>query len=79
LCCTNKEEIVVEELVKLVMQKTGLAQGTAMITLSLVINYLRTKLPDKTVDQIDDLLGGERTVEIMNHYLKRAGKEFSEE
>lgn len=68
-----------EELVKLVMQKTGLAQGTAMITLSLVINYLRTKLPDKTVDQIDDLLGGERTVEIMNHYLKRAGKEFSEE
>lgn len=68
-----------EELVKLVMQKTGLAQGTAMITVSLVINYLRDKLPEKTVDQIDDLLGGDRTVEIMNHYLKRAGKEFGEE
>jgi hypothetical protein len=68
----------VEELVKLVMQKTGLAQGTAMITVSLVINYLRDKLPDQAVDQIDELLGGDRTVEIMNHYLKRAGKGLGE-
>jgi hypothetical protein len=79
LCLSDKEIIVVEELVKLVVQKTGLAQGTAIITVSLVISYLRDKLPDPVVAQIDDLLGGDKTVEIMNHYLKRAGKELGEE
>jgi hypothetical protein len=69
----------VGELVKLVVQKTGLAQGTAIITVSLVISYLRDKLPDPIVAQIDDLLGGDKTVEIMNHYLKKAGKELGEE
>jgi hypothetical protein len=75
---SDKEISIVEELVKLVVQKTGLAQETAMITVSLVINYLRDRLPDQIVDQIDDILGGDRTVEVMNQYVKRAGKEIGE-
>jgi hypothetical protein len=46
-----------DELVKLVMQKTGLAEGTAKITLQVIIGYLKDRLPGPVADQIETILG----------------------
>jgi hypothetical protein len=39
---------------------------------------MERRLSDQVVDQIGDFLGGDRTVKIMNHYVKKAGKEPGE-
>jgi hypothetical protein len=48
-----------EEIVKLVTQKTGLAEDKAKVAVETVIAYLKDKLPGPIGGQIDNVLGGE--------------------
>jgi hypothetical protein len=47
-----------DELVKLVSQKTGISEEMARTAVETVIGYLKEQLPDPIAGQIDSLLGG---------------------
>jgi len=47
-----------DELVKLVSQKTGLSEELSRRAVEVVIGYLKTRLPAPLAGQIDALLGG---------------------
>ena len=47
-----------DELVKLVTQKTGLPEAQARQAVEVVLNYIKDKLPDSFGAQIDALIGG---------------------
>jgi hypothetical protein len=47
-----------DEVVKLVSQKTGLSEEMAKVAVETVINYLKDKLPAPLAGQIDGVLGG---------------------
>ncbi len=46
------------ELVKLVSQKTGLSEEMARVAVETVVNYLKDKLPAPIAGQIDSVLSG---------------------
>jgi hypothetical protein len=54
----EKEGDTVDELVKLVVQKTGLPEATARTVVGMVIDYLKKKLPAPVGGQIDAVLKG---------------------
>ena len=47
-----------DELIKLVAQKTGLPQDKAKLAVDTVVIFLKTKLPSSIAGQIDALLAG---------------------
>lgn len=47
-----------DELIKLVSQKTGLSEEVAKIAVETVIGFLKAKLPAPIAGQIDSVLGG---------------------
>ncbi len=47
-----------DELIKLVSQKTGLPQDKAKIAVETVINFLKKKLPPSLAGQVDTILAG---------------------
>ena len=47
-----------DELVKLVVQKTGLPEAQAKQAVEVVIGFLKSKLPAPVAGQIDGLLAG---------------------
>lgn len=47
-----------EELIKLVAQKTGLPQDKAKVAVDTVINFLKKKLPPAIGGQLDAVLSG---------------------
>jgi len=47
-----------DELVKLVSQKTGLSEEVARMAVETVLAYLKKKLPAPIAGQIDSVLGG---------------------
>lgn len=48
-----------DELVDLVVEKTGLPKATAEKAVKVVVDYFKDKLPDPIAGQIDNVLGGE--------------------
>lgn len=52
-----------DELVKLVLKKTGLPEEMAKMAVETVIGYLKEKLPAPIAGQIDSLLSGTELVE----------------
>ena len=48
-----------DELIKLVTEKTGLSEDLAKMAVDTVIGFLKQKLPAPVAGQIDGLLGGE--------------------
>jgi hypothetical protein len=46
-----------DDLIKLVMQKTGLSQEMAQTAVQTVLGYLKDRLPAPIAGQIDGLLG----------------------
>ena len=48
-----------DELVKLVAEKTGLSEDKAKVAVETVIGFLKSKLPEPIAGQIDSVLGGE--------------------
>lgn len=47
-----------EELIKLVSQKTGLPQDKAKVAVDTVLNFLKKKLPPSLAGQLDAILAG---------------------
>ena len=47
-----------DELIKLVSQKTGLPQDKAKVAVDTVINFLKSKLPPGLAGQLDGVLKG---------------------
>lgn len=47
-----------DELIKLVSQKTGLSEDMATTAVDTVIDFLKQKLPAPIAGQIDSVLGG---------------------
>jgi hypothetical protein len=50
-----------DELVKLVAQKTGLSEDKAKVAVETVLGFLKDKLPGPVTGQIDSILGGEES------------------
>ena len=48
-----------DQVVKLVAQKTGLSEDKAKVAVETVIGFLKEKLPGPVAGQIDSVLGGE--------------------
>jgi hypothetical protein len=48
----------VNELVKLVSQKTGISEEMSKMAVEVVLGYLKDKLPDPIAGQIDGVLSG---------------------
>jgi hypothetical protein len=48
-----------DELVKLVSQKTGLPEDKARVAVETVIGFLKDKLPAPVASQLDSVLSGE--------------------
>jgi len=51
------------ELVNLVVKKTGIPQDTARTIVKLVVDYLKKKLPTSVAGQIDGLLSNDAAVQ----------------
>lgn len=47
-----------DQIVKLVQEKTGIAEDQARMAVQTVVDFLKTKLPEPLAGQIDSLLGG---------------------
>lgn len=47
-----------DELVKLVSQKTGLSEEKSRVAVEIVLDYLKDKLPQPIAGQIDNVLAG---------------------
>jgi hypothetical protein len=47
-----------DELVNLVVEKTGLPKETAQTVVKLVVDFLKSKLPAPIAAQVDAVLGG---------------------
>ncbi len=47
-----------DELVKLVAQKTGISEATARVAVETVVGYLKKKLPAPVASQLDAALSG---------------------
>ena len=47
-----------EELVKLVSEKTGLSEDMSKMAVEVVLNYLKEKLPAPIASQVDNVLSG---------------------
>ena len=47
-----------DELIKLVSQKTGIPQDKAKVAVETVINFLKKKLPAPIAGQLDTILAG---------------------
>ena len=62
-----------DELVKLVSQKTGLSEEMAKTVVEMVVGYLKEKLPGPIAGQIDSVLGGAGLAESAGDLAKGLG------
>ena len=65
-----------EELVKLVSEKTGLSQDMAKTAVDTVVGFLKDKLPDPIAGQIDAVLGGAGDVSDLGNVTQSLGGLF---
>lgn len=52
-----------EDLIKLVSEKTGLSEAKAKVAVETVTTYLKSKLPGSLASQVDAYLSGEKASE----------------
>jgi hypothetical protein len=65
-----------DELIKLVSQKTGLSEDMAKVAVDTVVGYLKDKLPDPIAAQIDGVLGGGSDVSDLGNVAQSLGGLF---
>jgi hypothetical protein len=65
-----------DELVKLVSQKTGLSEDMAKVAVDTVVGYLKDRLPDPIAAQIDGVLGGAGDVSDLGDVAQGLGGLF---
>jgi len=54
-----------DEIVKLVVQKTGISEDQARTAVTTVVNFLKQKLPAPIAGQIDGILSGSAASDAM--------------
>jgi hypothetical protein len=57
------------ELVNLIVKKTGIPAATAQTVVNMVVDYLKQKLPAPVAGQIDGLLSGSGNVQNAGNVL----------
>ncbi len=62
-----------DELIKLVSEKTGLSREISKTAVETVINFLKKKLPDPIASQIDNVLSGAGAVEGLGDLVEGLG------
>jgi hypothetical protein len=55
-----------DELVDLVVQKTGISEEMAQKAVETVLDFLKDKLPDPIADRLDDVLEGGSTGDLLS-------------
>ena len=65
-----------DELVKLVSQKTGLSEDMAKVAVDAVVGYLKEKLPGPIAAQVDGVLGGTGGVSDLGNVAQGLGGLF---
>jgi len=64
------------ELVNLIVKKTGIPAATAQIIVKLVVDYLKKKLPAPVGAQIDGLLSNDATVQQAEGLIGNLASKF---
>ena len=54
-----------DELVKLIVDKTGIPEATAKQVVEVVFDFLKEKLPDPIANNLEDLLEGDGAVDLL--------------
>ena len=54
-----------EELVNLIVEKTGIPEATARQVVDVVIEFLKEKLPDPIADSLEDMLEGKGAANLL--------------
>jgi len=54
-----------DELIKLVAQKTGIPEAKAKVAVETVLKFLKDKLPDPIAAQLDGLLAGGSPTDLL--------------
>ena len=62
-----------DEIVELVVKKTGISEDQAQIAVNTVIGFLKDKLPETAAGQLDGLLGGQGAQGSMDDIVKGLG------
>ncbi len=65
-----------EELVKLVMEKTGLPEGQARQAVETVIQFLKDRLPEPLAGQVDAAIKNEAAVEQAEQMIEKGAKQL---
>lgn len=55
-----------DELIKIVAQKTGIPEAKAKVAVDTVLKFLKDKLPDPIAGQLDTLLEGKSPTDLMS-------------
>jgi len=62
-------EYYMNDLVTLIVKKTGISQATAQAIVKMVVDYLKKKLPAPVGAQIDGLLSNDATIKKAENVL----------
>ncbi len=57
------------ELVNLIVKKTGIPQATAQTIVNLMVDYLKKKLPGPVASELDVLLGNDANVQAAENIV----------
>jgi hypothetical protein len=64
------------ELVNLIVKKTGIPAATAQTIVNIVVDFLKKKLPAPVAGQIDGLLKGDAAVKTAENALGKLASQF---
>ena len=62
-----------DEIVDLVVKKTGISEAQAKVAVETVVNFLKDKLPGPLAGQIDGLIGGKGSAGSVEDIAKGLG------
>jgi hypothetical protein len=65
-----------QELVNLIVKKTGIPSATAQTIVNIVLDFLKKKLPAPVAGQIDGLLKGDQAVKTAENVLGNVSSMF---
>jgi len=54
-----------DELVKLIVKKTGIPEATAIQVVDVVVDFLKKRLPDPIADRLEDILEGDSSADLL--------------
>jgi len=66
-----QRRVIVDELIDLVMEKTGLGKGQAKQAVDTVMGFLKKKLPDPIASQLDNVLENDAVMDQASDLLDK--------